>query len=92
MKYVEKSFALRIHRQDGTLKLLLGVTGSPPKIGSLMHIRVAGDELLMIKMVDHPRGDKPEAIELVHQVGVYSKTRTQMKGCAVCFAPKSGRS
>jgi len=49
MKYVEKSFALRIHRQDGTSKLLLGVTGSPPKIGSLMHIRVAGDELLRSK-------------------------------------------
>jgi hypothetical protein len=69
MKYVEKSFALRIHRKDGTSKLLLGVTGSPPKIGSLMHIRAAGDELVMIKMVDHPRGDKPvKAIELVHQV------------------------
>ena len=32
MKYVEKHFPLRIHRRDGTSKLLLGITGSPPKI------------------------------------------------------------
>jgi hypothetical protein len=42
MKYVEKHFTLRIHRRDGTSKLLLGVTGNPPRIGSLKQIRVAG--------------------------------------------------
>ena len=65
MKYVEKHFTLRIHRRDGTSKLLLGVTGHPPKIGSLKQIKVAQDEVLTIKVVDHPRDDEPaEAIEV----------------------------
>jgi len=65
MKYVEKHFTLRIHRRDGTSKLLLGVTGHPPKIGSLKQIKVAQDEVLTIKVVDHPRRDEPaEAIEV----------------------------
>jgi len=65
MKYVEKHFTLRIHRRDGTSKLLLGVTGDPPKIGSLKQIKVAQDEVLTIKVVDHPRRDEPaEAIEV----------------------------
>ena len=63
MKYVEKHFTLRSHRRDGTSKLLLGVTGHPPKIGSLKQIKVAQDEVLTIKVVDHPRRDEPaEAI------------------------------
>jgi hypothetical protein len=65
MKYVEKHFTLRIHRKDGTSKLLLGVTGSPPKIGSVKEIKVAKDEVLKVKVVDHPRRDEPaEAIEV----------------------------
>jgi hypothetical protein len=64
MKYVEKHFTLRIHRRDGTSKLLLGVTGSP-KVGSVKTIRVAEDEVLKVKMMDHPRRDQPaEAIEV----------------------------
>ena len=43
----------------------LGVTGHPPKIGSLKQIKVAQDEVLTIKVVDHPRRDEPaEAIEV----------------------------
>jgi hypothetical protein len=65
MKYVEKHFTLRIHRRDGTSKLLLGVTGSPPKVGSVKTIRLAEDEVLKVKMVDHPRrGEPAEAIEV----------------------------
>ena len=41
------------------------VTGHPPKIGSLKQIKVAQDEVLTIKVVDHPRRDEPaEAIEV----------------------------
>jgi hypothetical protein len=65
MKYVEKHFPLRIHRRDGTSKLLLGVTGIPHKIGSVMQIKVAKDEVLKVKVVDHPRDNEPgEAIEV----------------------------
>jgi hypothetical protein len=65
MKYIEKHFTLRIHRKDGTAKLLLGVTGSPPKIGAVKEIKVAKDEVLKVKVVDHPRRDEPaEAIEV----------------------------
>jgi hypothetical protein len=65
MKYVEKHFTLRIHRRDGTSKLLLGVTGSPPKIGSIKEIKVAKEEVLKVKVVDPPRRDEPaEAIEV----------------------------
>jgi hypothetical protein len=69
MKYVEKNFALRLHRRDGTSKLLLGVTGSPPKIGSLVQIRVARGEVVTAKLLHHPRGEEPaEAMEEVQQV------------------------
>ena len=65
MKYVEKHFTLRIHRRDGTSKLLLGVTGHPRKVGSLVQITVAKDEVLTVKIVDHPRRDEPaEAVEV----------------------------
>jgi hypothetical protein len=65
MKYVEKHFTLRIHRRDGTSKLLLGVSGKPPEIGALTEIKVTEDEVLTIKVVDHPRRDEPaEAIEV----------------------------
>jgi hypothetical protein len=65
MKYVEKHFSLRIRRTDGTSKLLLGVTGSPPKVGWRILIRVGRNEWVTAKMVDHPRGEKPaEAIEV----------------------------
>jgi hypothetical protein len=65
MKYVEKHFTLRIHRRDGTSKLLLGVTGNPPKIGSIKEIKVAKDEVLKVKVVNHPRREEPaEAIEV----------------------------
>jgi hypothetical protein len=65
MKYVEKHFALRIHRRDGTSKLLLGVTGILPKIGSVKEIKVAREEVLKVKVVEHPRRDAPaEAIEV----------------------------
>jgi hypothetical protein len=42
---------LRIHRRNGTSKLLLGVTGHPPKIGLLKEIKVAQDEVLNVKVV-----------------------------------------
>jgi hypothetical protein len=65
MKYVEKHFTLRVHRRDGTSKLLLGVSGKPPEIGSLKEIKVSEDEVLTVKILDHPRDDKPaEAIEV----------------------------
>jgi hypothetical protein len=65
MKYVEKYFSLRIYRRDGTAKLLLGVKGTPPKLGSLKQIRIAADEVLRIKIVDHPRHDEPaEGVEV----------------------------
>jgi hypothetical protein len=65
MKNIEKHFPLRIHRKDGTSKLLLGVTGSPRTVGSVMHIKLAKDELLNVKVVDYPCGDEPaEAIEV----------------------------
>ena len=65
MRYIEKHFSLRIHRRDGTSKLLLGVTGIPPKVGSIKTIKVAKDETLKVMVVDHPRRDEPaEAIEV----------------------------
>jgi hypothetical protein len=65
MKYVEKHFSLRIRRRDGTSKLLLGSIGKPPEIGALKEIKVTEDEVLTVKIVDHPRDDKPaEAIEV----------------------------
>jgi hypothetical protein len=69
MNYVEKHFALRLHRRDGTSKLLFGITGSPPKIGSLMLIRVGRDEFVTAKLLHHPRGEEPaEAMEEPRQV------------------------
>jgi hypothetical protein len=64
-EYVEKHFTLRIQRRDGTSKLLLGVTGSLPKLGSIKEIKLAQDEVLKVKVVIHPRRDAPaEAIEV----------------------------
>jgi hypothetical protein len=69
MKYLEKRFALRLHRRDGTSKLLLGITGSPPKIGSLMVLRVSKNEFVTARLLHHPRGEEPaEAMEEVQQV------------------------
>jgi hypothetical protein len=65
MKYVEKHFTLRIHRRDGTSKLLLGISGSSPKVGSLKQIKIAKDRLLIVEIITQPRGDEPaEAREI----------------------------
>jgi hypothetical protein len=65
MKYLEKHYTLRIHRRDGTSKLLLGVKGNPRKLGSIMEIRLTMNELLKVKMVNHPdRGEPATAIEV----------------------------
>jgi hypothetical protein len=65
MRYIEKIFSSRIHRRDGSSKLLLGVIGKPPKFGALKEIKMTEDEVLMVKIVDLPRDDKPaEAIEV----------------------------
>jgi hypothetical protein len=65
MKYFEKHFSLRVHRKNGTSKLLLGITGSPPKVGSVKKIKLGKDKVLKVNVVDHPRGDEPaEAIEV----------------------------
>jgi hypothetical protein len=69
MKHVEKHFSLRLHRRDGTSKLLLGVTGIPPKIPSLMLIKVGRDKFVTAKLMHHPRGEEPaETMEEVQQV------------------------
>jgi len=63
--YAEKHFSLRIHRRNGNSKLLLGITGIPPKVGSVKTIKVAKDEILKVIVVDYPRRDEPaEAVEL----------------------------
>jgi hypothetical protein len=65
MKYVEKHYTLRIHRRNGTSKLLLGVKGNPCKLGSIMEIKLMKGEVLKVKMVDHPARDEPAtAIEV----------------------------
>jgi hypothetical protein len=65
MKYVEKHYTLRIHRRNGTSKLLLGVKGNPCKLGSVTEIKLTMDEVLKVKMVDHPdRGEPATAIEV----------------------------
>ena len=63
--FLMPSICRSCHRKDGTAKLLLGVNGTPPKLGMLKQIRIAADEVLRIKIVDHPCRDEPaEAIEV----------------------------
>jgi hypothetical protein len=65
MNYFEKHFSLRVHRKNGTSKLLLGITGSTPRIGSIKQVRVAKDEVLAVRILKHPSRDEPaEAIEV----------------------------
>ena len=59
MKYVEKRYSLRVYRRNGTAKLLLGVTGRPPKVGSIMQLRVAEHEVLKVRLMEHPRREEP---------------------------------
>jgi hypothetical protein len=64
MKYVEKHFTLRVHRSNGTSKLLLGINGSP-RIGSIKRVRVAEDEVLTVRIVKDPNTHEPaEAVEV----------------------------
>jgi hypothetical protein len=78
MKYVEKHFALRIHRGDGSSKLLLGVIGSPPKAGSLKQIKVAKNQVLMVEITAEPRGEEPaEAIEVRNRVSATHNRRAR---------------
>jgi hypothetical protein len=65
MKYVEKHYALRVHRRNGTSKLLLGLKGNPRKLGSVMELKLTKGEVLKVKIVEHPRHEEPvEAIEM----------------------------
>jgi hypothetical protein len=58
-KYIEKSFSLRVHKRDGTAKLVAGVTGGV-KIGKVVKIPVAKHGVLVAKITAPPRAlDEP---------------------------------
>jgi hypothetical protein len=64
MKYVEKHYALRVHRRDAPQSYFSGLR-SPRKIGSLIEVALGTNEVLKVRMVEHPRRDEAaEAIEL----------------------------
>ena len=64
-RYIEKSFTLRVHKKDGTAKLVAGVTGGV-NIGKVIKIPVGKDELLVAKITAPPEAlDEPwEAIQV----------------------------
>jgi hypothetical protein len=64
MKYVEKTYGLRVKRKDGSSKLLLGIQGVPV-MSRTKHIPVAKDRILVIKITALPRAGQPgEAKEI----------------------------
>ena len=67
-KYVEKSFSLRLHKTDGTAKLLAGLSGGV-YIGKLIKIPVGKDDVLVAKITAKPKAlDEPwEATEVSAQ-------------------------
>jgi hypothetical protein len=64
-KYIEKRFCIRLHKMDGTAKLLAGASGMPT-LGRFIKIPVAKDRVLVAKITAHPKAaDDPwEATEV----------------------------
>jgi hypothetical protein len=64
MRYVEKTFSVRVRLRDGTWKMLLGVQGIPT-LGHKKRIRIDIDRTLAFQITAMPaRGEPAQAIEL----------------------------
>jgi len=65
-KYLPQIYNVRVHRTNGTRRLLLGQSGSVPRIGRVVNIQIGRDNTLIAKIVAHPRspGEPVEAAEL----------------------------
>jgi hypothetical protein len=65
-KYIPQIYNVRVHRTDGTRRLLLGQAGRLPGIGRVINIQIGRDKILIAKIVAHPRspGEPVEAAEL----------------------------
>lgn len=55
--YLNKTHRLRVHRQDGSCKLLLGEMGVLPKIGSIVTIKIGPNEAVLAKITAHPHSN-----------------------------------
>ena len=67
MKYVERTFSLRVRKTDGTAKLLVGMSGAGSVyIGRVIKIPVGKDNVLVAKITAQPKElDEPwEATEV----------------------------
>jgi len=65
-KYLPQVYNVRVHRTDGTRRLLLGQVGRLPRIGRVIKIRIGPGKALSAKIVAHPTlpGEPVEAAEL----------------------------
>jgi hypothetical protein len=65
-EYLSHIYNVRVHRTDGTRRLLLGESGRPPRIGRVIKIQIGRGKTLIAKIVAHPRlpGEPLEAAEL----------------------------
>ena len=65
-KYIPQIYNVRVHRTDGTRRLLLGQAGRLPRIGRVINIQIGREKTLIAKIVAHPRspGEPVEAAEL----------------------------
>ena len=65
-KYRPQTYDVRVHRADGTRRLLLGEAGRLPCIGKLVKIPIGRDEAMIARIVAYPQrpGEPAEAAEL----------------------------
>ena len=56
-QYLTKTHRLRVHRRDGSCKLLLGQVGFLPKIGSIVTIKIGPNEAVLAKITAHPHAN-----------------------------------
>jgi hypothetical protein len=65
-KYRPQTYDVRVHRADGTRRLVLGEAGRLPCVEKLVKIPVGRDEAMIARIVAHPEcpGEPAEADEL----------------------------
>jgi hypothetical protein len=76
-KYRPQTYDVRVHRADGTHRLLLGEAGRLPCIGKVVKIPIGRDEALIARIVAHPEspGEPVEAAELARLHGAFAGSK-----------------
>jgi hypothetical protein len=57
MRNVPETYSVRVHRTDGTCRLLLGQPGRLPRMGKIIKLLIGQGDQVVARIVAHPKSE-----------------------------------